>query len=86
MLQAKKAIIIGSGIAGLAAAIRLSVQGFEVIVYEKNEYPGGKLSHFNKEGYRFDAGPSLFTQPANVQELFDLAKEPMEPYLSLIHI
>ena len=82
MLQAKKAIIVGSGIAGLAAAIRLSVQGFEVIVYEKNEYPGGKLSHFYKEGYSFDAGPSLFTQPANVQELFELAKEPMAPYFS----
>ncbi len=82
MLQVKKAIIVGSGIAGLAAAIRLSVQGFEVVVYEKNEYPGGKLSHFNKEGYSFDAGPSLFTQPANVQELFDLAKEPMAPYFS----
>ncbi len=82
MLQAKKAIIVGSGIAGLAAAIRLSVQGFEVIVYEKNEYPGGKLSHFNKEGYSFDSGPSLFTQPANVQELFDLAKEPMASYFS----
>ena len=82
MPQAKKAIIIGSGIAGLAAAIRLSVQGFEVVVYEKNAYPGGKLSHFSKDGYRFDAGPSLFTQPANVQELFDLAKEPMAPYFS----
>ena len=82
MPQTKKAIVIGAGIAGIAAAIRLSVQGFEVIVYEKNEFPGGKLSHFSKEGYRFDAGPSLFTQPANVQELFDLANEPMAPYFS----
>ena len=55
----KKAIIIGSGIAGIAASIRLSVQGYDVHVFEKNDYPGGKLSAFEKNGYRFDAGPSL---------------------------
>ena len=76
----KKAIIIGSGIAGIAASIRLSVQGFEVHVFEKNDYPGGKLSAFEKNGYRFDAGPSLFTQPQNVEELFTLANEPIEDY------
>ncbi|HMQ00726.1 MAG TPA: NAD(P)-binding protein, partial [Cyclobacteriaceae bacterium] len=40
----QKAIVIGSGIAGLAAAIRLRVKGFEVEVFEANAYPGGKLS------------------------------------------
>ena len=54
------AFIIGSGIAGLASAIRLAVQGYQVTVFEKNSYPGGKLSWFAKEGYAFDAGPSLF--------------------------
>ena len=63
----QKAIIIGSGIAGLAAAIRLRVQGFEVSVFEANDYPGGKLSSFAVDGYVFDAGPSLFTQPKNVE-------------------
>ncbi|MCX6292992.1 MAG: phytoene desaturase family protein [Sphingobacteriales bacterium] len=76
----KKAIIIGSGIAGIAASIRLSVQGYDVHVFEKNDYPGGKLSAFEKNGYRFDAGPSLFTQPQNVEELFALANEPIEDY------
>ena len=76
----QKAIIIGSGIAGIAASIRLSVQGYDVHVFEKNDYPGGKLSAFEKNGYRFDAGPSLFTQPQNVEELFTLANEPIEDY------
>lgn len=76
----KKAIIIGSGIAGIAASIRLSVQGYDVHVFEKNDYPGGKLSAFEKNGYRFDAGPSLFTQPQNIEELFTLANEPIEDY------
>ena len=65
-----KATIIGSGVAGLASAIRLAVQGFEVSVYEKNAKPGGKLSSFEKDGFQFDAGPSLFTQPQNVEELY----------------
>lgn len=81
-MQHKKAIIIGAGVAGLASAIRLSVQGFEVAVYEKNDYPGGKLSHFKIDGYRFDAGPSLFTQPQNIEALFNLANEPMADYFT----
>jgi len=78
----KKAIVIGSGVAGLATAIRLSVQDFAVTVYEKNDYPGGKLSAFTKDGFHFDAGPSLFTQPKNIEELFELADEPIENYFS----
>jgi len=81
-MQTKKAIIIGSGVAGLATAVRLAIQGFEVVVYEMNSYPGGKLSAFEKDGFRFDAGPSLFTQPQNLEELFALANEPVENYFS----
>ena len=77
-----KAIVIGAGIAGLAAAIRLAVQGFEVTVYEKNDYPGGKLSYFESGDYHFDAGPSLFTQPGNLEELFELSGEPIAPYFT----
>ncbi len=80
MEHAKKAIVVGAGIAGMAASIRLAVQGYEVDLFEKNDYPGGKLSQFNLEGFLFDAGPSLFTQPDNLKALFDLAGEPMEDY------
>ena len=68
----KKAIIIGSGIAGIAASIRLSLKGYHIEVFEANSYPGGKLSEIEIEGYRFDAGPSLFTLPEQVDELFRL--------------
>jgi phytoene desaturase len=81
-MHTKKAIIIGSGIAGMATAVRLAVQGFDVQVYETNSYPGGKLSAFEKDGYYFDAGPSLFMQPQNIEELFELAGEPIENYFS----
>jgi phytoene desaturase len=65
---------------GLASAIRLSCLGFSVSVFEKNSYPGGKLSHFQQSRYQFDAGPSLFTQPGNIEDLFALAGEPIEEY------
>lgn len=66
------AIIIGAGIAGIATSLRLRASGYEVQVFEANEYPGGKLHAFRLGGYRFDAGPSLFTLPELVTELFGL--------------
>jgi phytoene desaturase len=69
--------IIGAGVAGLAAAVRMASRGFQVDVFEANEYPGGKLSEFRLQGYRFDAGPSLFTMPQYVEALFQIADVPM---------
>ena len=69
----RKAIIIGAGIAGIASAVRMAVKGFQVEVFEANAYAGGKLAAINIDGFRFDAGPSLFTMPQYVDELFSLA-------------
>jgi len=81
-MSSKKAIIIGAGVGGMATAIRLKLQGYHVQVFEKNDYPGGKLSHFEIKGFRFDAGPSLFTSPHLIDELFALANEPIDEYFS----
>jgi phytoene desaturase len=67
-----KAIIIGSGIAGLATAIRLAKQGYITQVFEANNFVGGKLSEFKIGDFRFDRGPSLFTLPNLIDELFEL--------------
>jgi len=67
-----KAIVIGAGIGGLATALRLNAIGYEVKVIESNAYPGGKIHAIDSEGYRFDLGPSLFTMPDLVTELFEL--------------
>lgn len=77
-----KAAVIGAGVAGMACAIRLAVQGYDVTVFEKNAYPGGKLSAFSNNGFHFDAGPSLFTQPQLLEELFALAGEPIQDFFS----
>jgi phytoene desaturase len=81
-----KAIVIGCGIAGIASAIRLKIKGYSVVVFEKNAYPGGKLSSFESGKYRFDAGPSLFTMPHFVDELFELAgRNPREYFQYVKH-
>ena len=66
------AIVIGAGIGGLATALRLKKNGYDVTVLEANSYPGGKLYTKDVNGYRFDLGPSLFTMPHLVDELFQL--------------
>ena len=68
MLQA---IIIGSGIGGMATAIRLARQGISVAIYESSGKAGGKISERTFGGFRFDSGPSLLTLPALVLELLD---------------
>jgi phytoene desaturase len=81
-MQSKKAVIVGSGIAGLAASIRLVAQGYEVHVFEKSDKPGGKLGFFSEKGYQFDTGPSLFTQPHQLEALLALVGEKLSDYFT----
>jgi len=67
-----EAIVIGAGIGGLAAALRLRHKGYSVTVFEANSYAGGKLHALKLGGHRFDLGPSLFTMPNLVTELYSL--------------
>lgn len=82
----KRALIVGSGIAGIAASIRLALNGYQVEVFEANAYPGGKLSEIEIGGYRFDAGPSLFTLPDQVEELFLLAGQKPEDHFEYLKL
>lgn len=68
----EEVIVIGSGVGGLAAAIRLAKLGNKVTVYEKNEFIGGKVNSRVFEGYRFDMGPSIFTEPQLIDDLIAL--------------
>ncbi len=65
--------IVGAGVAGLSAAARLAGAGHKVQVFEANSYFGGKLTSFEQGAYRFDAGPSLFTMPHLLDEIFEEA-------------
>ena len=75
----KTAIVIGAGIAGLAAAARLQSKGYQVQVFEHRPYAGGKLTQITVGNYRFDAGPSIFTMPHYVDEVFtECGKNPKD--------
>ncbi|WP_439131948.1 1-hydroxycarotenoid 3,4-desaturase CrtD [Polaribacter sp.] len=79
-IQKKKVIVVGAGIGGLATAIRLQSAGFLVTIFEANSYFGGKLTAFSENGYRFDMGPSLFTMPQFVEDLFKVANKNSADY------
>lgn len=79
----KKICVIGAGLGGLSAAIRLANKGFEVDLYEQNSAPGGKAGEINERGYRFDTGPSLLTMPQVIKDLFSECGETIEDYLSI---
>ena len=59
----KKAIVMGSGFGGLASAVRLLNKGYDVTVIEARDQLGGRASVFKKDGYTFDAGPTVITAP-----------------------
>ena len=80
----KQALIIGSGIAGLATSIRLKKKGYTVDVFEASTTIGGKIGSLEKDGFRWDTGPSLFTMPGLVEALFDLCGEDLEDYFTYI--
>lgn len=63
-------VVIGAGAAGMATAARLAVKGHHVTVIEAANVPGGKLARYERDGYAFDTGPSLFTLPAVYRDLF----------------
>lgn len=71
----KQVVIIGAGVAGLAAAVRLGAAGYKVTVVEANEYVGGKLTTQQLGRYRFDMGPSVFTLPNLIEELTKISKQ-----------
>lgn len=79
-MSSKKAVIVGAGIAGIAAGIRLAVKGYTVEVFEANATPGGKLAEVTNDKFRFDAGPSLLTMPEYIDELFALAGKDASKY------
>lgn len=66
----KNVIIIGSGLGGLAIALRLSNAGCKVTILEKHSTAGGRLNILNKDGFKFDLGPSFMSMTYEFDELF----------------
>lgn len=83
MSQRKKVVIIGAGFAGLAAAARLGQAGFEVVMVEKNDQPGGRARIWEKDGFHFDMGPSWYWMPDVFEEYFALFGKKVSDYYEL---
>ncbi|MCG1020734.1 phytoene desaturase family protein [Sutcliffiella horikoshii] len=79
----KKVVVIGGGLGGLSAAIRLSADGYEVKVIEKGERLGGKLNIRSGKGFSFDTGPSILTMPWVLEQLFASANRNLHDYITI---
>jgi phytoene desaturase len=78
-----KAVVIGAGFGGLAAAIRLRARGYDVTVLEALDQPGGRARVFRQDGFTFDAGPTVITAPYLLDELFALVGRDPRDYFTL---
>ncbi len=78
-----RVVVIGAGLGGLSAAISLAAAGRQVRLFEKNAHLGGKLNLLEREGYRFDLGPSIMTLPQVFRDLFARADRQFDDYVRL---
>ncbi len=86
MNQTKTAIVIGAGFGGLALAIRLQSAGIHTTLLEKRDQPGGRAYVYRDQGFTFDAGPTVITDPSAIEELFALSGRKIEDYVELLPV
>ena len=79
----KKAIVIGAGFGGMAAAIRLVKKGYKVELIDRCNNLGGRAQFFNVKGFKYDAGPTIITAPFLFEELFLLHNRKLRDYVTL---
>lgn len=80
------AIVIGAGFGGIALAIRLQAQGFDVTLCDNRDKPGGRAYVYEMDGYKFDGGPTVITDPDCLKELFTLAGKSIDEYVTLLPV
>jgi phytoene desaturase len=78
-----RVVVVGAGLGGLAAAIRLAAAGCEVTVLEREDAPGGRAGRRDVDGFSFDLGPSVLTMPELIADLYAVAGEDMARHLTL---
>jgi phytoene desaturase len=81
-----RAAIVGSGFGGIALAIRLQARGFDTVLFEARDKPGGRAYVYEERGYVFDAGPTVITAPHCLDELFELCGRKREDYVEFLPV
>ncbi len=79
----ERIVIVGAGLAGLSAALRLAGTGREVTVVERAAVPGGRMGRLDVGGYQFDTGPSVLTMPDLIADALDCVGESLDDWLDL---
>lgn len=82
--EGKRAVVIGSGFGGLAAAIRLRARGYDTTILEMRDKPGGRAYVYEDQGFIYDAGPTIITVPFVLDELAEIAGRTLSDYVSIV--
>lgn len=83
-MQQQSAIVIGAGFGGIAAALRMRAKGYQVTLLDKGTQLGGRAQVFQRDGFTFDAGPTVVTAPFLFDELFELFQKKREDYVEFV--
>ncbi len=86
LYSGRKACVIGSGFGGLALAIRLQSAGIATTVVEARDKPGGRAYYWEKDGFTFDGGPTVITDPPCLKELWQLTGHDIAEDVELINV
>ncbi|HEX8479333.1 MAG TPA: phytoene desaturase, partial [Telluria sp.] len=86
MNNTNKAVVIGAGFGGLALAIRLQASGISTTLLEQRDKPGGRAYVYEDQGFTFDAGPTVITDPSALEELFATAGKRMSDYVEMLPV
>ena len=84
--MSRRAIVVGAGFGGLALAIRLQSAGVATTIVEARDAPGGRAYHWKRDGFTFDAGPTVITDPSCLRELWALSGQDMGQDVDLIPV
>ena len=80
------AIVVGAGFGGIALAIRLQSMGFQTTLLDNRDKPGGRAYTYEIDGFKFDGGPTVITDPDCLEELFTLSQRQMKDYVELLPV
>ena len=85
-VTARRAVVIGAGFGGIALALRLQRAGVQTTLVEKRDKPGGRVYVWNDQGFKFDAGPTVITDPDCLTQLFDGTGRQLSDYVELMPV
>lgn len=84
--RSDRVAVIGGGLGGLASACTLAARGYDVTLFEKNDWLGGKAAVLEQDGFRFDMGPTILTMPKVLRRIFDEAGLNLDDHMDLVRL